>query len=63
METGNMITSNPIADVPAFITPMAMQIYVIAMAIMVVGGTLVDVIHKQRAILARFTEGTPRLSG
>ena len=44
-----MITSNPIADVPAFITPMAMQIYVIAMAIMVVGGTLVDVIHKQSA--------------
>jgi hypothetical protein len=44
-----MITSNPIADVPAFISPMAMQIYVIAMAIMVVGGTLLDVIHKQSA--------------
>jgi hypothetical protein len=44
-----MITSNPIADVPAFISPMAMQIYVIAMAIMVVGGTLLDVIHKKSA--------------
>ena len=45
-----MITSNPIADVPAFISPMAMQIYVIAMAIMVVGGTLLDVIHKKRGL-------------
>jgi hypothetical protein len=44
-----MITSNPIADVPAFISPMAMQIYIIAMAIMVVGGTLLDVIHKKSA--------------
>jgi hypothetical protein len=44
-----MITSNPIADVPAYITPMAMQIYVIVMAIMVVGGVLLDVIHKQSA--------------
>ena len=44
-----MFTSNPIADVPAFISPMAMQIYVIAMAIMVVGGTLLDVIHKKSA--------------
>ena len=44
-----MLTSNPIADVPAYISPMAMQIYVIVMAIMVVGGVLLDVIHKQSA--------------
>ena len=44
-----MFTSNPIADVPAFISPMAMQIYVIAMAVMVAGGTLLDVIHKKSA--------------
>lgn len=44
-----MFTNNPIADVPAFISPIIMQIYVIAMAIMVVGGTLLDVIHKQSA--------------
>ena len=44
-----MFTSNPIADVPAFISPMAMQVYVIVMAILVVGGVLLDVIHKQSA--------------
>jgi hypothetical protein len=44
-----MFTSNPIADVPAFISPMAMQIYIIVMAIMVVGGTLLDVMHKKSA--------------
>lgn len=44
-----MITSNPIADVSSFITPMAMQIYVIVMFILVVGGTLLDVIHKKSA--------------
>ncbi|MGD8940380.1 MAG: adenylyl-sulfate reductase [Gammaproteobacteria bacterium] len=44
-----MLTSNPIADVPAFISPMAMQVYVIVMAILVVGGVLLDVIHKQSA--------------
>jgi hypothetical protein len=44
-----MITSNPIADVPSFISPMAMQIYVIVMFILVVGGTILDVIHKKSA--------------
>jgi hypothetical protein len=44
-----MITSNPIADVSSYISPMAMQIYVIVMFIFVVGGTLLDVIHKKSA--------------
>jgi len=44
-----MFTSNPITDVPTYITPMAMQIFVIVMAILVVGGVLLDVIHKQSA--------------
>lgn len=45
-----MITSNPIADVLALgISTAAMQIYVIAMAVMVIGGTLLDVIHKKSA--------------
>lgn len=42
--------SNPIADVLALgISTAAMQIYVVAMAVMVIGGTLLDVIHKKSA--------------
>lgn len=44
-----MITSNPIADVPSFISPLAMQIYVLAMAALVIGGVLLDVVHKKSA--------------
>jgi len=44
-----MFTSNPIADVSSFIPPLAMQLYVIAMAILVVAGTIVDTIHKGSA--------------
>lgn len=44
-----MITHNPVADLSAFIPPIAMQLYVIAMAILVVGGTLLDTIHKKSA--------------
>jgi hypothetical protein len=44
-----MITSNPIADVSSFIPPLAMQIYVIAMFVLVVGGTILDTIHKGSA--------------
>lgn len=44
-----MITSNPISDVSTFISPLAMQLYVIAMFILVVGGTILDTIHKKSA--------------
>jgi hypothetical protein len=44
-----MITSNPIADLSDFIPPIAMQLYVIVMAILVVGGTILDTMHKQSA--------------
>ncbi len=44
-----MFTSNPFAELSAFIPPIAMQIYVIAMFVMVVGGTLIDTIHKKSA--------------
>ncbi len=44
-----MITHNPVADLSAFIPPIAMQLYVIAMAILVVGGTILDTLHKKSA--------------
>lgn len=44
-----MITSNPIADLSTSIPPIAMQLYVVAMIILVVGGTILDTIHKQSA--------------
>jgi hypothetical protein len=44
-----MFTSNPIADASSFIPPLAMQIWVIAMFILVVGGTILDTIHKGSA--------------
>ena len=44
-----MLTSNPVAEVSAFIPPLAMQIYVIAMVVLVVAGTILDVVHKKSA--------------
>lgn len=44
-----MIINNPIADISSFIPPLAMQIYVIAMFILVVGGTVLDTLHKKSA--------------
>ena len=44
-----MITSNPFADIPAFITAGMMQTYVIVMILFVVGGTVLDMIHKKSA--------------
>lgn len=44
-----MITGNPIADVSSFISPLAMQLYIVAMFILVVGGTILDTIHKKSA--------------
>ena len=44
-----MITTNPFSELSAFISPMAMQIYVVLMVLSVVGGTILDMIHKQSA--------------
>lgn len=44
-----MITSNPFAELSALIPPAVMQAYVILMILLVIGGTLLDVIHKQSA--------------
>jgi hypothetical protein len=44
-----MITSNPFAELSALIPPVIMQAYVVLMFILVIGGTLLDVIHKKSA--------------
>ena len=44
-----MFTSNPFAELSEFIPPAVMQAYVVVMALLVVGGTLFDVIHKRSA--------------
>ncbi|NQU58327.1 MAG: adenylyl-sulfate reductase [Rhodospirillales bacterium] len=44
-----MYSSNPFAELSASIPPAVMQYYVIAMIIFVVGGTVIDMIHKKSA--------------
>ena len=44
-----MITSNPFAELTAVIPPAAMQAYVVLMFLLVVGGTILDMIHKKSA--------------
>jgi len=44
-----MITSNPFAELSALISPAIMQSYVALMVLLVIGGTLLDVIHKKSA--------------
>jgi hypothetical protein len=44
-----MITSNPFAELSALISPDIMQAYVVLMVLLVIGGTLLDVIHKKSA--------------
>jgi hypothetical protein len=44
-----MITSNPFAELTALIPPYIMQAYVVLMVLLVIGGTLLDVIHKKSA--------------
>jgi hypothetical protein len=41
--------ANPFADLAATVPPAIMQIYVVVMALLVVGGTLFDIIHKKSA--------------
>jgi len=45
-----MFTLNPFSELTGFISPMAMQLYVIAMILAVAGGTILDMIHKKSAL-------------
>src|ERR1051326_5283375 len=42
-----MFTSNPFAALSAFVSPAIMQTYIVAMIILVAGGTLLDTLHKK----------------
>ena len=44
-----MFTSNPFAELSASIPPAVMQTYVVVMIVLVVGGTLFDIMHKRSA--------------
>jgi hypothetical protein len=44
-----MVISNPFAELSASVPPTVMQIYVAVMALLVVGGTLLDITHKKSA--------------
>lgn len=44
-----MFINNPFAELSALISPSLMQTYVILMILLVIGGTLVDIWHKQSA--------------
>ncbi|MCP5141905.1 MAG: adenylyl-sulfate reductase [Gammaproteobacteria bacterium] len=44
-----MIGTNPFAELTTLISPMVMQIYIIAMFVLVVGGTILDMMHKKSA--------------
>jgi len=44
-----MFTANPFFELAGLVPPVVMKMYVIAMIVLVVGGTLLDVIHKQSA--------------
>ena len=42
-----MIYNNPFLGLSGFVSPIAMQVFVIAMVALVVVGTLLDIIHKK----------------
>jgi hypothetical protein len=44
-----MFTTNPFVELSELISQTAMQVYVILMFLMVIGGTLLDVMHKKSA--------------
>ena len=44
-----MFTNNPFAELPASIPPAVMTAYIIAMVVLVVAGTLFDIVHKKSA--------------
>ena len=45
-----MITNNPFSILSETISPIAMQSFVIVMAVLVIAGTLLDIIHKKKLI-------------
>ncbi|MEJ2620807.1 MAG: adenylyl-sulfate reductase [Candidatus Thiodiazotropha sp.] len=44
-----MFTTNPFSELSGTISPETMQFYVVLMVILVVGGTIIDIIHKKSA--------------
>lgn len=44
-----MFTTNPFAELSATISPSVMQTYVVIMILLVVGGTVFDILHKRSA--------------
>ena len=44
-----MLTNNPFTEISAVISPSVMQGYVVLMILLVVGGTVLDMMHKQSA--------------
>jgi hypothetical protein len=49
IEETHMFTSNPFAELSAFLPPVFMQVYVVLMVLAVVIGTLIDMLHKGSA--------------
>jgi hypothetical protein len=45
-----VITTNPFAELSAVIPPAVMQVYVVLMVLLVVVGTILDMIHKKSAV-------------
>ena len=44
-----MLTYNPFAEISALVSPTAMQVYVVLMVILVIAGTVLDMLHKRSA--------------
>ncbi|MDZ7751300.1 MAG: adenylyl-sulfate reductase [Gammaproteobacteria bacterium] len=44
-----MLTTNPFAELAAFISPEVMQGYIVLMVLLVIGGTILDMLHKRSA--------------
>jgi len=44
-----MFSSNPFVDLTAFLAPVVMQVYIVLMFLLVIGGTLLDTLHKKSA--------------
>src|SRR6516165_1312185 len=44
-----MFMSNPFAELSASVSPTVMQTYIVVVALLVVGGTLFDIMHKKSA--------------
>ena len=64
-----MFTSNPFAELSAWISPVVMQTYLVVMIILVTAGTVYDVLHKKSARyflnnwLNTKNKGTQQVSG